>query len=148
MTGREPRRLRRGTLRLRCSLSHRSSRAIEKSHRVNEQIRISPIRVITDEGEQLGIIPTADALAKARETGLDLVEVAPDARPPVCKIMDFGKFKFQQKQKQKEKAETKRKARKVLWTFPAVVAQIYYARSIRTAEESLKRESQAKRHDA
>jgi len=61
--------------------------------------------VITDDGGQLGIIPTAEALAKAREAGLDLVEVAPDARPPVCRIMDFGKFKYQQgKKKDKSKA--------------------------------------------
>ena len=75
--------------------------AIEsKSHRLNEQIRITPVRVITDQGEQLGIIPTEEALAKARESGLDLVEVAPQERPPVCRIMDYGKFKYQQKKRQ------------------------------------------------
>jgi translation initiation factor IF-3 len=74
--------------------------AIEKQHRINDQIRISPVRVITSEGEQLGIIPTDEALARAQSTGLDLVEVAPNERPPVCRIMDFGKFKYQQKKKQ------------------------------------------------
>lgn len=74
--------------------------AIEKQHRINEQIRISPIRVISAEGAQLGIIPTEEALARAREAGLDLVEVAPNEKPPVCRIMDFGKFKYQQKKKQ------------------------------------------------
>ncbi len=74
--------------------------AIEKQHRINDQIRISPVRVITSEGEQLGIIPTDEALARAESTGLDLVEVAPNERPPVCRIMDFGKFKYQQKKKQ------------------------------------------------
>jgi len=94
-----------GSLRCAAVLTHRRMTAIEKQHRVNEQIRISPVRVITDEGQQLGIIPTAEALQKAREAGLDLVEVAPDARPPVCKIMDFGKFKYQQgKKKDKSKA--------------------------------------------
>ncbi|MFM8953810.1 MAG: translation initiation factor IF-3 [Planctomycetaceae bacterium] len=73
--------------------------AIEKQHRINEQIRISPIRVISDDGGQLGIIPTDEALARAREAGLDLVEVAPNEKPPVCRIMDFGKFKYQQKKK-------------------------------------------------
>ena len=68
---------------------------------MNEQIRISPIRVIDENGEQLGVIPTADALGRAREAGLDLVEVAPNERPPVCKIMDFGKFKYNQKKKQR-----------------------------------------------
>jgi len=62
-------------------------------------IRISPVRVISSEGEQLGVIPTAEAMTKAREAGLDLVEVAPNASPPVCRIMDFGKFKYQQGKK-------------------------------------------------
>jgi len=73
---------------------------------VNEQIRISPIRLIGAQGEQIGVIPTAQAMDMAREAQLDLVEVAPQERPPVCKIMDFGKFKFQQKQKLKEKAKS------------------------------------------
>jgi translation initiation factor IF-3 len=63
---------------------------------VNEQIRITPIRVIGANGDQLGIIETAQALTLAREAELDLVEVAPNERPPVCRIMDFGKFKYQQ----------------------------------------------------
>lgn len=68
--------------------------------RINEMIRVSPIRVISDEGEQLGIMTPEDALARARAVGLDLVEVAPNERPPVCRIMDFGKFKYQQKKRQ------------------------------------------------
>jgi len=67
--------------------------------RINDHIKISPVRVITEDGTQLGIIPTADALAKAREAGLDLVEVAPEATPPVCKIMDYGKYKYDKKKK-------------------------------------------------
>ena len=59
-------------------------------------IRISPIRLIDDEGEQVGIIETAEALRMAQEKGLDLVEVSPDARPPVCKLMDFGRHKYEQ----------------------------------------------------
>ncbi|MFM8635820.1 MAG: translation initiation factor IF-3 [Planctomycetia bacterium] len=73
---------------------------MEKQHRINEQIRITPIRVIAADGSQLGIISTDEALAIAREAGLDLVEVAPTEKPPVCRIMDFGKFKYQQKKKQ------------------------------------------------
>src|SRR5438034_6923783 len=64
--------------------------------RVNRQIRISPIRVIAPDGEQLGVLSIEEALAAAVERGLDLVEVAPLARPPVAKIMDYGKFKFEQ----------------------------------------------------
>ncbi len=73
--------------------------------RVNEQIRITPIRLIGAAGEQVGVVPTADALTMSREAQLDLVEVAALEKPPVCKIMDYGKFKFQQKQKAKEKTK-------------------------------------------
>src|SRR5262245_24571727 len=76
------------------------------AQRVNEQIRISPVRLIGIQGEQLGVVPTAQALEMAREAQLDLVEVAAAERPPVCKIMDYGKFKFLQKQKQKDKTKT------------------------------------------
>lgn len=63
--------------------------------------------MIDDEGQQLGIMPTRDALAKAREVGLDLVEVSPDSKPPVCRIMDFGKFKYEKnKRSHKNKAHT------------------------------------------
>lgn len=71
-----------------------------QGQRINEQIRVSPVRVIADDGEQLGILPTDQALMAARKVGLDLVEVAPTERPPVCRIMDFGKFKYQQKKRQ------------------------------------------------
>ncbi len=58
------------------------------------------MRVVDAEGEMLGVLPTDDALKKAVEVGLDLVEVAPNVRPPVCRIMDYGKFKYEQKKKQ------------------------------------------------
>jgi len=67
---------------------------------MDEQIRVREVRVIDDEGAQLGILTTEDAMNMAREKDLNLVEVAPDAKPPVCKIMDFGKFKYQQKKKE------------------------------------------------
>jgi translation initiation factor IF-3 len=66
---------------------------------MNERIRITPIRLIGAEGEQLGITPTSQALEMARAAGLDLVEVAPDERPPVCKILDYGKMRFNNSQK-------------------------------------------------
>jgi translation initiation factor IF-3 len=77
---------------------------------VNEQIRISPIRLIGAQGEQLGLVPTSQAMEQAREAGLDLVEVAPTERPPVCKIMDYGKFRYQQSRKQ---AKTKQHHQKL-----------------------------------
>jgi translation initiation factor IF-3 len=67
-----------------------------KRIRVNKQIRFSPLRVIAPDGAQLGILDVETAMAKAQEYGLDLVEVAPTARPPVVRIMDYGKFKFEQ----------------------------------------------------
>ncbi|MCS6866356.1 MAG: translation initiation factor IF-3 [Gemmata sp.] len=70
---------------------------------MNEAIRISPIRLIGAEGEPLGIVPTAQALEMAREAGLDLVEVADKERPPVCKIMDYGKYKYAQSKKAHQK---------------------------------------------
>jgi translation initiation factor IF-3 len=69
---------------------------VTKRIRVNRQIRISPIRVIAADGAQLGIMDVESALAAAEQQGLDLVEVAPMARPPVARIMDYGKFKFEQ----------------------------------------------------
>jgi len=79
---------------------------IAKTLRTNERIRTSPIRLIDEEDRQAGIVDTRDALMRAREVGLDLVEVAPQAEPPVCRIMDFGKFKYAQRKKdQKSKAK-------------------------------------------
>lgn len=68
--------------------------------RINEMIRIPQVRVISAEGEQLGIMNTSEAMNIARSAGLDLVEVASDSKPPVCRIMDFGKYKYQQKKRQ------------------------------------------------
>jgi translation initiation factor IF-3 len=67
--------------------------------RINREIRVREVRVISDAGEQLGILPIQEALRAAEERGLDLVEVAPQAEPPVCKIMDFGKYKYEQAKK-------------------------------------------------
>lgn len=75
---------------------------IARTTRTNDQIRISPVRVIGAEGEQLGILPIEAARDSAREQGLDLVEVAPTARPPVCRIMDWGKHQYEQQKAAKE----------------------------------------------
>jgi translation initiation factor IF-3 len=71
--------------------------------RVNERIRVREIRVIGADGEQLGVMPPEQAMEIAREEGLDLVEVAANSRPPVCRIMDYGKFKYEQKKKNASK---------------------------------------------
>ena len=64
--------------------------------RVNERIRVPQVRVIGEDGSQVGVLPVREALALAQSKGLDLVEVSPTARPPVCRIMDYGKFKYEQ----------------------------------------------------
>ncbi len=69
---------------------------------INEQIRDKEVRVIGEEGEQLGVMPTKEALKLAEEAGVDLVKIAPTAKPPVCKIVDYGKFKYEQTRKEKE----------------------------------------------
>ena len=80
----------------------------EKEDRRNEEITAPRVRVIDADGVQLGILATREALAKAEEVGLDLVEVSPNADPPVCKIMDYGKFIYQ-KDKQQQAARKKQK---------------------------------------
>ena len=75
---------------------------------MNDRIRCPEVRLIGAEGENVGVVPPARALAMAEEAGLDLVEISPNAHPPVCKIMDFGKFKYEQ-QKRESEARKKQK---------------------------------------
>ena len=77
--------------------------AIQKQRvRINEFIKVPEVRLIGPDGQQVGILPIKEALAMAAEAHLDLVEVAPQAAPPVCRVMDYGKFKYQQSKKQQE----------------------------------------------
>jgi translation initiation factor IF-3 len=69
--------------------------------RINERIRVPEVRLIGEDGNQVGVLSRDDALAYARERDLDLVEVAPDARPPVCRVLDYSKYKYEQEQKAK-----------------------------------------------
>ena len=81
---------------------------IKDQHQINEQIRDREVRVISAEGEQLGIMSAMEALRIAEDENLDLVKISPNAVPPVCKIMNYGKFKFEQAKKEKETVKTKR----------------------------------------
>src|SRR4030067_1141112 len=74
--------------------------AIAKESRINEQIRVPRVRLVGVDGEQLGIVPTEDAMQRARILDLDLVEVAPNAGPPVCRVMDYGEFKYMQSKRE------------------------------------------------
>ncbi|MAK54838.1 MAG: translation initiation factor IF-3 [Pusillimonas sp.] len=82
--------------------------ATDKSHRINGEIRATEVRLIGIEGDQLGIVKLAEALGLAEENEVDLVEIAPNASPPVCRLMDYGKFKYQEQKKQAE-AKAKQK---------------------------------------
>ena len=79
---------------------------------INEQIRDKEVRVIGEDGEQLGVMSAKDALKMAKEAELDLVKIAPTAKPPVCKIIDYGKYKYEQTRKEKE-AKKKQKVTEV-----------------------------------
>ena len=79
-----------------------------KELQINEEIRDKEVRVITDEGEQLGIMSASEALKAAVAKNLDLVKIAPQANPPVCKIMDYGKYKFDQQKREKEAKRNQR----------------------------------------
>lgn len=79
-----------------------------KEMQINEEIRDREIRVITDAGEQLGIMSSKEALKIAAEKNLDLVKIAPQATPPVCKIMDYGKYRFEQAKREKEAKKNQR----------------------------------------
>ncbi len=70
--------------------------------RVNQRIKIREVRLISATGEQVGIVATSDALRMAEEQGMDLVEISPTARPPVCKLMDYGKYKYESEKREKE----------------------------------------------
>ena len=89
-------------------------------YRVNRQIRITPIRLIDAENNQVGIVATQDAVRMAQEAGLDLVEVSPNADPPVCRIMDYGKFKYAQKKKERGGSAKSHSTLKELRVRPAI----------------------------
>jgi translation initiation factor IF-3 len=82
-----------------------------ETHRINRRISASQVRVVSETGEQLGVLPTAQALQLAEEAGLDLVEVSPQADPPVCKIIDYGKLRYRA---QKKAAEARKKRTEIV----------------------------------
>lgn len=80
----------------------------KQAHQINEEIRDKEVRLVSAEGEQLGIMPVAEAMAKAEEASLDLVKISPNATPPVCKLMDYGKYRFEQTKREKEAKKNQR----------------------------------------
>jgi len=91
-----------------CTLSLEVLTISKLDHQLNEEIRDKEVRVIGDDGAQLGIMSSADALRMAEEREMDLVKISPNATPPVCKIMDYGKFRFEQTKKEKEARKNQR----------------------------------------
>lgn len=87
-------------------MNPRGRKGPKNEHRLNEDITASDVRVIDADGEQAGIMPLETALGKAEQSGMDLIEVVPNAEPPVCRIMEYGKFRFEE-QKKKQAAKKK-----------------------------------------
>ncbi len=98
----------------------RHTSAPKTTYRVNRQIRIAEIRLIDEKGDQQGIVSTDEARRRAEEVNLDLVEVAPLANPPVCRIMDFGKFKYAQRKKDRASGKRQASGLKELRVRPAI----------------------------
>lgn len=117
---------------------------IRKFYRLNQYIKAEKVRVVDEGGTQLGIFPLTEALEKARKAGKDLVEVSPNADPPVCKIIDFKKFKYlEQKKHQEEKRKNKRNEIKEI-RFTPFIAQNDFNFRIKRAEEFLKEGAKVK----
>lgn len=105
------------------------------NYRVNQQIRAPELRVIAEDGKQLGVLKLADAFAKARESELDLVEIAPTAKPPVAKIVELGKFRYQEEKKlKKEKKKSKASELKEIRLSPFIAEHDFENRLARITE--------------
>lgn len=93
-----------------CIVLREASISTSRPARVNERIRVPEVRLIDEEGEHIGVIRTRDALEMARERGYDLVEVQPNAAPPVCRLMDYGKFRYEESRRERESRRRQRTA--------------------------------------
>jgi len=98
---------------------------------VNLNIRVPEVRCIDSNGDQIGVIPTRDAQARANKAGLDLVEVSPTAKPPVCRIMDYGKYRYEQSKRQQQSKQTRVKLKEI--KFHINVEQHDYETKLRQA---------------
>lgn len=110
--------------------------------RKNERIRVPEVRVIGPNGNQVGVMQTREALAMAKKAGLDLVEISPTARPPVCRVIDFGKFMYEQSKKTKESKSSTTKLKEV--KFRINIDQHDYMTKIRRAEGFLNKGNKLK----
>ena len=119
-------------------------RTKSKGPRYNNRITSSEVQVITTEGENLGVLNLQEAISKAKEEGLDLIEIAPNASPPVCKIMDMGKFKYDQ-QKKANKAKKKQKKIEIKEIKLRPVTEVHdYTFKIKNAQKFLSKGDKVK----
>ena len=118
----------------------------KKFYRLNQYIQAGKVRVVDEKGKQIGVLTLSEALQQAQQKGLDLVEVAPKAQPPVCKIIDFKKFKFlEEKKKQQERKKSKKSELKEVRLSP-FMAENDFNFKIERAKEFLKKEDKVKIH--
>lgn len=108
-----------------------------QKYRCNHAIRVPQVRLIGEDGDQIGVVSIQDALSRARALSLDLVEISPQASPPVCKIMDFGKFNYQQSKKEKEHRKTQHQSKLKEIRFSYNIDQHDLDHKIRQAREFL-----------
>lgn len=112
--------------------------------RINNRIRVREVRVIGEAGEQLGVLTTQDALKRAEEAGLDLVEVAPTAVPPVCRIIDYSKYKYEQEKREKEARKKQRVIHIKEVRMGPKIGEHDYQFKLRNLEDFLKRGDKVK----
>lgn len=112
--------------------------------RINYRIRAKEVRVIGEEGEQLGVLTIQDAVSRAEEAGLDLVEVAPTATPPVCRIIDYSKYKYEQEKREKEAHRKQRVIHVKEIRMGPKIGEHDYQFKLRNLEEFLKRGDKVK----
>ncbi len=121
---------------------HRRRYSQPRGPRKNERIRVPEVRVIGPDGKQIGVIPTRKAQAMARDAGLDLVEVSPSAQPPVCRILDYGKYMYEESKKKPKSASTSSKLKEV--KFRVRTDTHDYQVKLRHAEEFLDKGNKVK----
>ena len=113
------------------------SRSQKSFTRINHRIRVPEVRCVGPDGSQIGVIPTRDALMQAENAGLDLVEVSPTAKPPVCRIMDYGKYKYDQEKKQKSQKKNAAATKVKELKFHANVEEHDFDTKVRHARDFL-----------
>ncbi|WP_309396979.1 translation initiation factor IF-3 [Cerasicoccus maritimus] len=119
-------------------------RNFNRGPRKNERIRVPEIRVIGPDGRQVGVMKTKDALDLAKQAGLDLLEVSPNARPPVCRILDYGKYQYEQSKREKDSKKSASASRMKEVKFRVRIEEHDYMTKLRRAEDFLNHGSKLK----